>query len=41
MIAVRTADLVEPTWEQEASVAEKQAQLFSAARQRFQYLLNN
>lgn len=41
MIAVRTTDLVELTWEQEASVAVKQAELFSAVQQIFQYLLNN
>lgn len=40
MIAVGTTDLVELTWEQEASVAVKQALLFSAVKQRFQYLLN-
>lgn len=33
MIAVRTTDPVELTWEQEASVAVKQAQLFSVAQQ--------
>lgn len=41
MIAGRTTELAEPTWEQEASVAVKQVSLFSAAQQRFQYLLNN
>lgn len=41
MITVGTTDLVEPTWEQEASVAVKQAELFSAVQQRSQYLLNN
>ncbi len=41
MIAVGTTDLAELTWEQEASVAVKQAGLFSAVQQIFQYLLNN
>lgn len=35
-----TADLVELTWEQEASVSVKQAELFSTVQQRLQYLLH-